>query len=179
MGQTPDCLRGSTWQKNRESHKTAGAGASKKGGQCQEDTYGERCRLPKGKFAQCTQLCSHRGQVDSCARAEGPQALLSWLIRTSVLEGQEQTGFKVKGLAGRRRLGPSLLSPLPTGVYKSLGPIWEMRGEGACSKMDVGSKEVLIESPPVSMTVCVYMSVSWALPHPTPLSLFLHPTSST
>lgn len=28
-----------------------------------------------------------------------------------------------------------------------------MRGEGACGKMDVGSKEVLIESPPVSMTV--------------------------
>lgn len=38
--------------------QTAGAGASKKGGQRQEDTYGERRRLPKGKFAQLTQLCS-------------------------------------------------------------------------------------------------------------------------
>lgn len=119
-GQSAGCLRGLTWQRNEESHKTAGAGASKKGGQGQEDTYGERRRLPKGKFAPHTQLCSGRGQEDSCARAKGPQGLLQGLIWTSVLEGQEQTGFKVKGLAGRSGPDPSPLSPLPTGTYKTL-----------------------------------------------------------
>ena len=35
----------------------------------------------------------------------------------------------------------------------------EMRREGVYSKMDVGSKEVLMESPPVSLIVCTCMCV--------------------
>lgn len=38
--------------------------------------------------------------------------------------------------------------------------------------MDVGSKEVLIESPPVSVTMCVEVCVSCVLLLPTSLSLF-------
>ena len=34
-----------------------------------------------------------------------------------------------------------------------------MRREGVYSKMDVGSKEVLMESPPVSLIVCTCMCV--------------------
>lgn len=53
-----------------------------------------------------------------------------------------------------------------------------MRGEGAYSKMDVGSKEVLIESPPVSMTVCVHVCelgpASSKLSEPVSLSTFIH-----
>lgn len=65
-----------------------------------EDTHRERHRLPKGKFAQLTQLCSCWAKR---THVPGPRALgrsCSWLIRALVLEGQEQTGFKAKDLAG-------------------------------------------------------------------------------
>ena len=39
------------------------------------------------------------------------------------------------------------------------GHLSEMRREGVYSKMDVGSKEVLMESPPVSLIVCTCMCV--------------------
>lgn len=112
-GQTPGCLRGLTWQRNKESHKTAGAGASKKGGQGQEDTYGERRRLPKGKFAQHTQLCSGQGQGDSCARAKGPQALLQLAYQDLRSGGPGTNRLESQGLGWQKGAGSFTSVPSP------------------------------------------------------------------
>lgn len=56
LGPTLGFPRGLAWQKNKKSHRTAGADASKKGGHARK-TQRQEAQIAQGKFAQLTQLC--------------------------------------------------------------------------------------------------------------------------
>ena len=105
LGLALGCQRDSAWQKNRKSYKTAGAGASKNG------RHARKTPTVRGVYFSRARLLSSPGFAFPGAKrthAPGPRTLrcsCSWLIRPLALKGQEQTGFKAEGLAGRQGLG--------------------------------------------------------------------------
>lgn len=96
------------------------AGASKKGEHARKTPTVRGTDCPRVSVLSSPSFALAGAKRTHVPRPRALRCSCSWLIGSKVLEGQEQTGFKAKGLAGRWRLGPSPLSPLPTGTYKTL-----------------------------------------------------------
>ena len=157
LGLALGCRRDSAWQKNRKSHKTAGAGASKNG------RHARKTPTVRGvDFSRARLLSSPSFAFPGAKRthAPGPRALrrsCSWLIQPLALKGQEQTAFKAEGLVGRQGLGLLPLSCVHAGTYKTLVVLRDE--EGRCLQQDGCGQQRGLDGEPAGESDCVYMYV--------------------